>query len=73
VTGNSFSSVNNTDTPENVDSCDLCLIKLLQFQAGSPYYNGPDLASQSLYQSKTSSCKVTGYPLTATSTLSFYS
>jgi hypothetical protein len=59
---------NGTNVP---DSCDLCFIKSLQLQAGSPYYDGPALASQSIYQSKTSSCNVTGYPLT-TSTLSFY-
>ena len=52
------------------DPCDMCFIKGLQLQAGSPYYDGPALASQSIYQSKTSSCKVTGYPLT--STLGFY-
>ncbi|KAF2126083.1 carbohydrate-binding module family 50 protein [Dothidotthia symphoricarpi CBS 119687] len=48
--------------------CDLCFIKNLQKQAGSPYYYGPQLQSSSIYQSKTSSCGVAGYPLT-TSTL----
>jgi LysM repeat protein len=45
--------------------CDLCLIKNLQFQAESPYYDGPDVFSSSLYQSKTSSCGVTGMDLTS--------
>ncbi|CAG8971987.1 hypothetical protein HYALB_00003325 [Hymenoscyphus albidus] len=50
--------------------CDLCLIKNLQMQAASPYYDGPELRSQSIYDTKTSSCGVTNLPL-ATSTLSF--
>lgn len=33
-------------------------------QAGSPFYEGPRLASMSLYQSMTSRCGVTGMPLT---------
>jgi len=36
----------------------------LRFQAGSAYYNGPQLRASSLYESKTSSCEITGYPLT---------
>ncbi|TFK66093.1 hypothetical protein BDN72DRAFT_889204 [Pluteus cervinus] len=47
-----------------VSACDLCLIKNLQYQAASPYYDGPFL--EPIYESKTSSCKVTGYPLTTT-------
>ncbi|KAF8457847.1 hypothetical protein BDZ91DRAFT_785929 [Kalaharituber pfeilii] len=54
----------NTTAP--IDTCDLCFIKSMRIQAGSPYYNGPRLLSQSQYQSKTSSCSVTGYPLTTT-------
>ncbi|CAO2650794.1 Nn.00g020860.m01.CDS01 [Neocucurbitaria sp. VM-36] len=53
--------------PSNVQSsgpCDLCFIKNLQKQAGSPYYHGPQLRSSSIYESKTSSCGVAGYPLT---------
>lgn len=48
------------------DPCDLCLVKNLQYQAGSPYYDGPDILSSSLYESKTSSCGITGLPLTTT-------
>lgn len=48
------------------DPCDSCLLANLRFQAGSPYYDGPILQSRSVYQSKTSSCGVTGAPLTTT-------
>lgn len=48
------------------DPCDMCLVKNLKFQAESPYYDGPDLLSSSIYQSKTSSCSVTGMDLTST-------
>lgn len=50
--------------------CDLCFIKNLQKQAGSPYYDGPQIRESSIYESKTSSCSVTDYPLTI-STLPF--
>lgn len=69
VTGGSVGSGNATGTIAN--PCDLCFIKNLQFQAASPYYNGPLLADQSVYESKTSSCGVTGMPLTTTD-LTFY-
>lgn len=58
------------NSTESSGPCDLCFIKSLQMQAASPYYDGPEIRSQSIYQSKTSSCRVTGYPLT-TSTLGF--
>ena len=61
-------STNSTDAS---DSCDLCFIKILQFQASSPYFSGSELQERSIYQSKTSSCGVTGYPL-ATSTILFH-
>jgi LysM repeat protein len=47
---------------ETPSPCDLCFIKALKFQAESPFY-GDSLLS-SIYTSKTSSCKVTGMPLT---------
>lgn len=81
VTGGSMStnntksmSINGTSsksTSNTTNSCDLCAIKNLQYQAGSPYFDGPLLAEQSVYESKTSSCSVTGYPLTTTA-LPFY-
>ncbi|KAL3423876.1 LysM domain-containing protein [Phlyctema vagabunda] len=51
---------------EVTDPCDICLVKSLQFQAGSPYYNGLDLQESSIYQSKTSSCGIANAPLTTT-------
>lgn len=48
------------------DPCDICLVKNLKFQAESPYYEGPDLLSSSIYQSKTASCGITDMPLTTT-------
>ena len=71
VTGGSIGNANSTGAANDTDPCDLCFIKNLQFQAGSPYYDGPLLAEQSVYQSKTSSCGISGYPLT-TSDLSFF-
>ncbi|KAF8252101.1 LysM domain-containing protein [Wilcoxina mikolae CBS 423.85] len=62
VTGDPVTGGNMTDTTQ----CDLCFIKNLRYQAASPYYNGPRLANDSVYESMTSSCNVTGYPLTTT-------
>lgn len=70
VTGGSIGGTNATGSANPADPCDMCFIKNLRFQAGSPYYDGPRLIANSVYQSKTSSCSVTGYPLT-TSTLNF--
>ncbi|KAI4644398.1 hypothetical protein J4E93_006299 [Alternaria ventricosa] len=60
----------DTEPPSGVQAsgpCDLCFIKNLQKQAGSPYYDGPQIRESSLYESKTSSCGVTGYPLSISS------
>lgn len=62
----SASSAAGGASNSSIDDCDLCFIKNLQLQAAVPYYDGADLAT--IYSSKTSSCGVTGYPLT-TSTL----
>ncbi|KAF4534766.1 LysM domain-containing protein [Lasiodiplodia theobromae] len=56
---------------EEPEPCDACFLKSLRLQAGSPYFEGPAIASMSLYESMTSSCGVTGQPLTTT-TLDFY-
>ncbi|KAI0203160.1 hypothetical protein F4808DRAFT_449427 [Astrocystis sublimbata] len=45
-------------------ACDLCFVNNLRMQAGSPYYDGPEVASQSIYESKTSSCRVSNMPRT---------
>lgn len=57
----------NVTTPPS--PCDLCFVESLRFQAGSPYYDGPLLAS--VYSSKTSSCKVSGMPLITTTIPTF--
>jgi len=57
--------VNNGST---VDPCDDCFIKNLQFEASSPFYDGPNLGP--VYSSKTSSCGKTTFPL-STSTFEF--
>ena len=49
------------------DSCDMCFILSLRLQASVPFYDGPAIQSQSVYQSKTSSCKVEGMPMTTSS------
>ena len=48
----------------NVSTCDMCFVKKLRAVAGSVYFDGPLLSSSSIYQSFTSSCKVSGYPFT---------
>ncbi|OBT52616.1 hypothetical protein VE04_06030 [Pseudogymnoascus sp. 24MN13] len=65
VTGISIAQPNST-AGEIPNPCDLCFIKNLRLQAGSPYYDGPALADSSVYESKTSSCSITGMPLTTT-------
>ncbi|KAL8659924.1 MAG: hypothetical protein Q9202_006879 [Teloschistes flavicans] len=64
VTGDSIGGGNSTASTAPVNQCDLCFVKNLQFRAGSPYYDGPLLIDSSVYQAKTSSCSITGYPLT---------
>ena len=48
------------------DPCDDCLVSLLRFQAGSPYFNGLDLQTESIYETKTVECGIVGAPLTTT-------
>lgn len=47
--------------------CDRCLVSIVRFKAGSPYEDGPDMQSSSVYQSLTSSCGIKDMPLTITS------
>ncbi|EGX87923.1 muramidase, putative [Cordyceps militaris CM01] len=51
--------------------CDPCLAARLHMRSGSPYFDGPVVASESLYQSMTSSCGITGKPAT-TSTIDYF-
>lgn len=47
-------------------ACDECIAARLRMRAGSPYFDGPVVASESLYESMTSSCGITGKPVTTT-------
>ncbi|KAK1635257.1 LysM domain-containing protein [Colletotrichum phormii] len=51
--------------------CDLCLAARLRLRSGSPYFDGPVVASESIYQTLTSSCGITGKPAT-TSTIDYF-
>ncbi|KAH7305459.1 hypothetical protein B0I35DRAFT_381589 [Stachybotrys elegans] len=54
------------DGAEEPSGCDACLAARLRMRAGSPYFDDPVVASESLYQSLTSSCSITGRPVTTT-------
>ncbi|KXJ87067.1 hypothetical protein Micbo1qcDRAFT_185706 [Microdochium bolleyi] len=47
-------------------NCDPCLAARLRVRSGSPYFDGPVVASESQYQSMTSSCGIAGKPATTT-------
>ncbi|KAI0905819.1 hypothetical protein F4823DRAFT_113363 [Ustulina deusta] len=47
---------------ETISPCDSCLVKQSQLQAGSPFDGGEDLVTE--YDALTSSCSVTGMPVT---------
>ncbi|RMD40219.1 hypothetical protein DV735_g4913, partial [Chaetothyriales sp. CBS 134920] len=53
------------------ESCDICLVERLRLRAGSPYFDGPAVASMSVYESLTSSCSITGRPI-ATTTIDYF-
>ncbi|TQN75343.1 LysM domain-containing protein [Colletotrichum shisoi] len=58
-----------SEAPEEAaepSSCDVCIAARLRMRAGSPYFDGPVVVSESLYQSMTSSCGITGKPVTTT-------
>uniref|UniRef100_L2FME9 LysM domain-containing protein n=1 Tax=Colletotrichum fructicola (strain Nara gc5) TaxID=1213859 RepID=L2FME9_COLFN len=48
--------------------CDPCLAARLRLRSGSPYFDGPVVASESIYQTLTSSCGITGKPATTSFT-----
>jgi LysM repeat protein len=57
------------EVPEGAEEpsiCDACLAARLRMRAGSPYFDDPVVASESLYQSLTSSCGITSRPVTTT-------
>ncbi|KAI8630383.1 hypothetical protein F5Y19DRAFT_474775 [Xylariaceae sp. FL1651] len=49
---------------QTISNCDTCIVKQLQLQAGSPFDGGDNLAAD--YSSLTSSCSITGMPVTTT-------
>ncbi|RMZ82760.1 hypothetical protein DV738_g1688, partial [Chaetothyriales sp. CBS 135597] len=62
-----FNYINDvTDADVMPESCDLCIVERLRLQAGSPYFDGPAVASMSVYESLTSSCSITGRPISTT-------
>lgn len=69
---NPFNYISNiTDQDQKPDDCDLCMTERLRLRAGSPYFDGPIVASQSMYESMTASCSIAGRPAT-TSTLDYF-
>lgn len=68
----SFNHISNiTEQDRNPDDCDLCMAERLRLRAGSPYFDGPIVASQSIYESMTASCSITGRPIAKT-TLDYF-
>ncbi|GKT49645.1 lysM domain-containing protein [Colletotrichum spaethianum] len=51
--------------------CDPCLAARVRLRSGSPYFDGPVVASESIYQSMTSRCGISGQPAT-TSTIDYF-
>lgn len=49
-------------------NCNPCLAARLRMRSGSPYFDDPVVASESLYQSLTASCGITGKPATTSTT-----
>ncbi|KAF2261302.1 hypothetical protein CC78DRAFT_522009 [Lojkania enalia] len=47
-----------------ISPCDQCFIKMLQYEAAGPYYDGPYIREESIYQTLTSSCSVQNLPPT---------
>ncbi|KAK7732720.1 hypothetical protein SLS63_004975 [Diaporthe eres] len=67
-----FNYISNiTDQDLRPDDCDICIAERLRHQAGSPYFDGPAVASESLYESMTSSCGISGRPV-VTSTIDYF-
>lgn len=67
-----FNYISNiTEGDVRPDSCDVCIAERLRLRAGSPYFDGPVVASESLYESMTSSCRITGRPVSKT-TLDYF-
>ncbi|KAF0328369.1 hypothetical protein K4K61_007357 [Colletotrichum sp. SAR11_59] len=61
-----FNYVTNTTDQVRPDDCDVCLANRLRLREGSPYFDGPLAASQSLYASMTASCGIVDHPVVTT-------
>ncbi|KAJ4392335.1 hypothetical protein N0V93_005961 [Gnomoniopsis smithogilvyi] len=61
-----FNYISNTTDQVRPDDCDACLAERLRLREGSPYFDGPIVASQSLYESMTASCGIVGRPVVTT-------
>ncbi|ORY68194.1 uncharacterized protein BCR38DRAFT_463783 [Pseudomassariella vexata] len=67
-----FNYLSNTTDQVQPDDCDVCLAERLRLREGSPYFDGPIVASQSLYESMTASCGIVGRPV-VTTTIDYFS
>ncbi|KAI1158006.1 hypothetical protein F5B18DRAFT_668603 [Nemania serpens] len=61
---NASTPIGRPNSTSTISPCDNCFVKQLQLEAGSPFAGGDELVTS--YSSLTSSCKVTGMPITAT-------
>lgn len=67
-----FNYISNvTAADQKPGECDACIAERLRLRAGSPYFDGPVIASESIYESMTASCQITGRPV-ATTTLDYF-
>ncbi|KAH7628528.1 hypothetical protein B0T09DRAFT_267188 [Sordaria sp. MPI-SDFR-AT-0083] len=58
--------ISNITDQVRPDDCDACLAERLRLREGSPYFDGPLVASKSLYESMTASCGIVGRPVVTT-------
>jgi LysM repeat protein len=63
---NPFNYISNITDQVRPDNCDACLAERLRLREGSPYFDGPIVASMSLYESMTASCSIVGRPVVTT-------
>ncbi|KAH8194552.1 hypothetical protein TruAng_011287 [Truncatella angustata] len=66
-----FNYISNTTDQVRPDDCDACLAERLRLREGSPYFDGPIVASQSLYESMTASCGIVGRSV-VTTTINYF-
>lgn len=66
VLGQLANANSNSSSNGTASECNDCARDVLRNQADSPFSDGPLVYSQSIYQSYTSKCRYSGYPLTTT-------